>query len=135
MNLCLRSLCFKFRSTMVTVLRVLLMLGFSACRTNELVSLGLLPYEFCAYDTCRNGNDGITHEHHYGSKELSRRSDRRKVSIAYGGHGNDTAIDSVKHIAHVRIIRGFYSPKQRAHTDVQDEDEDEEDEYLVHTLL
>ncbi len=112
------------------------MFCLAASRTSKLSFLNAVFYHFRTYDTRRDSYNGVTDEHHHRKQGLANAGSRNRVAVTYSSHGNDAAVDAVKNGVNIRIIIAtLNNPENAAHTDVQNEDEEEKHENLVHTLL
>ena len=92
----------------------------------------LVPSAFIVFhhggrnDSCRYGDDRIADKHHAGGKELSESGDRGDVTIAYGGHGDDCPVDTVRDVVELGIgLRALYHVHQRSDRSHQNDDEQE----------
>lgn len=98
----------------------------------------LVPSAFIVFhhggrnDSCRYGDDRIADKHHAGGKKLSESGDRGDVTIAYGGHGDDCPVDTVRDVVELGIgLRALYHVHQRSDRSHQNDDEQEKDGYLL----
>ena len=85
-------------------------------------------------DTCGHSQDGIAHKHDNGTEEAPYGGDRGYIAITYGGHGNNSPIDTG---GDVRKGRPLYISldhiHQRSHRNYHDDHEEEKDHYLAAT--
>ena len=102
-----------------------------AVRTLAFCLLLLLAYHGCRYDSRRYGNDGVTGQHDNGRQESPYRSNGGNVAIAYGGHGNNSPVDTIGNV--VEFSTGYVAfnhVHDCSHGGNQDEDKKEKYGYF-----
>ena len=84
-----------------------------------------------ADDTCRNGHDGVAHQHDYSGKYAPKECCRSNVAIAYSRHCHDSPVNAGRYVGKWSVRNAaFHHVHKGSHTDDHDDHEEEEDANL-----
>lgn len=98
--------------------------AFGACLGGDIFPVGLLR-DFCRYDPCGDGDDGVTHDHNDGGEGLAEVGSRGDVTVPDGCERYDGPVDAAGY-AGKTVFLSFDNIHERSHDD--DDGHDGEDE-------
>ena len=85
-------------------------------------------------DTRRNGDDGVTKNHHDAREEAPDNGNGGDITIANGGEGDNSPIDAGADVGELRIgLSSLYDEHEGSEDGDEDENKEEIDKYLPET--